>query len=213
MCCLRCVLSEAKNFSWRIETRNLTRTIMKLTNTNNDCTMTEQAHIQSPPASNRLIWLAVFLIIASLLAYGYYLQFVKYLDPCPLCITQRFFYYGIAISALIGAFTIRSWAVQRIVGLLAAVAAIGGVVTAGRQVWLQHLPADKVPECGPGLQFWLENMPYLRTLELLFKGDGNCAEVNWRFLGLSIAEWSLAWFVIFLVIALRMLFMRKRVRA
>jgi len=172
--------------------------------------MNEQVEIQSPPSANRWIWLTVFLIIASLLAYGYYLQFVKYLDPCPLCITQRFFYYGIAIMALIGVFTYRSWKAQRVIGLLAAASAVGGIVTAGRQVWLQHLPADQVPECGPGLQFWLENMPFLRTLELLFKGDGNCAEVNWRFLGLSIAEWSLAWFVIFLVIALRMVFMRKR---
>jgi len=63
---------------------------------------------------------------------------------------------------------------------------------------------------GPGLLFWMENMPWLKTLELLFKGDGNCAEVHWRFLGLSIAEWSLAWFVLFCIIALRVLFARKR---
>lgn len=175
--------------------------------------MTQLPDVQSPPASNRWIWLAVLLTIIGLLGYGYYLQFVKYLDPCPLCITQRFFYYGIAVAALVGLFTVRSWRAQRIVGLLAAASAIGGIVTAGRQVWLQHLPADKVPECGPGLQFWLENMPFLRTLELLFKGDGNCAEVNWRFLGLSIAEWSLAWFVVFLIIALRAVFMRKRIHA
>lgn len=189
------------------------RTIIESTNLTKDSAMNQQPVIQSPPAANRWVWLAVFLIIAGLLSYGYYLQFVKYLDPCPLCITQRFFYYGIAIMALIGVFTYRSWKAQRLVGLLAAASAIGGIVTAGRQVWLQHLPADQVPECGPGLQFWLENMPFMRTLELLFKGDGNCAEVNWRFLGLSIAEWSLAWFVIFLLIALRMVFMRKRVKA
>ena len=167
----------------------------------------------APPTANRWAWLVVFLAVAGLLGYGYYLQFVKYLDPCPLCITQRFFYYGIGIAALIGVFTARSWLAQRIVGLLALLSAIGGLATAGRQVWLQHLPADQVPECGPGLQFWLENMPFMRTLELLFKGDGNCAEVHWRFLGLSIAEWSLVWFIIFALFALRMLFMRKRVSA
>jgi len=99
---------------------------------------------------------------------------------------------------------------QRAAALLAFASTLGGIVTAGRQVWLQHLPADEVPACGPGLIFWMENMPWLKTLELLFKGDGNCAEVNWRFLGLSIAEWSLAWFVVFALIALRVLFTRKR---
>jgi len=172
--------------------------------------MNELSEIQSPPTGNRWIWLVVLLSVASLLGYGYYLQFVKYLDPCPLCITQRFFYYGIGIAAIIGMVTARSWGAQRFIGFLAGASAVGGLVTAGRQVWLQHLPADQVPECGPGLEFWLENMPFLRTLELLFKGDGNCAEVHWRFLGLSIAEWSLAWFVIFALVALRMLFMRKR---
>jgi len=145
-----------------------------------------------------------------LLGDGYYLQYVKYLDPCPLCMTQRFFYYCFAICAFVGVFTFRSWAAQKWIAFLALLAAIGGLATAGRQVWLQHLPADEVPACGPGLVFWLENMPWLKTLELLFKGDGNCAEVNWRFLGLSIAEWSLAWFVLFALIALRILFARKR---
>ncbi len=175
--------------------------------------MNDLTQHHSPPTANRWSWLVVFLAVAGLLGYGYYLQFVKYLDPCPLCITQRFFYYGIGIAALIGVVAARSWLAQRIVGLLALLSAIGGLATAGRQVWLQHLPADQVPECGPGLQFWLENMPFMRTLELLFKGDGNCAEVHWRFLGLSIAEWSLVWFVIFALFALRMLFMRKKVSA
>lgn len=172
--------------------------------------MNQTSDFQAPPSSNRWVWLAVFLSITGLLSYGYYLQYVKYLDPCPLCMTQRFFYYCIAIAALVGVVAIRSWVAQRIVALLALASAIGGIVTAGRQVWLQHLPADQVPACGPGLEFWLENMPFMRTLELLFKGDGNCAEVHWRFLGLSIAEWSLGWFILFAIIAARALFMRKR---
>jgi len=165
---------------------------------------------QAPPSFFRWIWLFVLIAIAALLGYGYYLQYVKYLDPCPLCMTQRFFYYCLGISALIGIFTYRSWIGQRIVALLAFASTVGGIITAGRQVWLQHLPADEVPACGPGLAFWMENMPWLKTLELLFKGDGNCAEVNWRFLGLSIAEWSLAWFVLFALIVLWVLFTRKR---
>jgi disulfide bond formation protein DsbB len=62
-------------------------------------------------------------------------------------------------------------------------------------VWLQHLPPEKVPACGPDLFFMLENFPLSRTLGTLIKGTGECAVVDWTFLGLSIAEWSLAWFV------------------
>ena len=61
-------------------------------------------------------------------------------------------------------------------------------------MWLQHLPPDKVPQCGPDLFFMMENFPLSRTLKTLFSGTGECAAVDWTFLGLSIAEWSLIWF-------------------
>jgi disulfide bond formation protein DsbB len=76
-------------------------------------------------------------------------------------------------------------------------AAASGVGVAARQVWLQHLPKEQVPPCGPDLFFMMENMPLARTLQLLFRGSGQCAEVDWTFLSLSIAEWSLAWFILF----------------
>lgn len=148
------------------------------------------------------VWALMFIACASLLGYGYYLQYVEYLDPCPLCITQRLFYYGIGISALLALVSARKVILQRVFAFLMMLLAIGGIVTAGRQVWLQHLPKDQVPECGPGLAYWLENNPWMETLSLLFKGDGNCAEVQWTFLGFSIGEWSLAWFVGFLIVSL-----------
>ena len=134
-------------------------------------------------------------ICAALLGYAYYLQYVDGLDPCPLCVVQRAFYY-----AMLAAFAL--WAVHRPGGKmpwlyagLATLLAAGGAATAGRQVWLQSLPADQVPQCGPDLAFMLENFPMSRTLEKLFYGSGQCAVVDWKFLGLSIAGWSLAWFV------------------
>ena len=87
-------------------------------------------------------------------------------------------------------------------GALAAVA--------GRQVWLQHLPPDKVPQCGPDLAFMLENFPLSRTLNTLFSGTGECAVVDWTFLGLSIAEWSLAWFVGLVLFAVWVAFAKNR---
>ncbi len=160
--------------------------------------------------NHRWIWLLSFLSVAGLLGYGYYLQFVEYLDPCPLCITQRLFYYLIGIFSVLALFALRKRGWQRFCAAMVAVAAVGGMATAGRQVWLQHLPPDQVPECGPGLQYWLDNMPFMRTLELLFKGDGNCAEVHWRFLGLSIGEWSLALFVGFLVMGITLFIVQGR---
>lgn len=160
--------------------------------------------------NRRLLWLLAFLSVVGLMSYGIYAEKVLYLDPCPLCITQRMFYIGVGLCAVLGFFIInRAW-IQRLLATLMAVSAIGGIVTAGRQVWLQHLPKDQVPECGPGLQYWLENEPWLNTLSLLFKGDGNCAEVYWTFLGFSMGEWSLAWFVVLLTIALVLLFSRRQ---
>ncbi len=142
------------------------------------------------------------IVCAALLGYGYFLQYVQGQDPCPLCLVQRGFYYGLLIVFAIGAVHApKRWGVT-VYGVLALLFAGGGLATAGRQVWLQHLPPDKVPACGPDLAFMMENFPLARTIEKLFAGSGQCAEVTWTFLGFSIAEWSLAWFAIFLVYAL-----------
>jgi len=145
-------------------------------------------------------WLLSMVAVASLLGYGFYLQYVEYLDPCPLCITQRLFYLIIGVVSFLALLFFKSPRGQQVFAALFVLSSIGGLATAGRQVWLQHLPKDQVPECGLGLYYWLENEPFMQTLALLFKGDGNCAEVQWQFLGLSIGEWSLAWFVGFFLL-------------
>jgi disulfide bond formation protein DsbB len=132
------------------------------------------------------------LACALLLAYGFYLQYGEGLQPCPLCLVQRAFFAAVMVVFLAGALHGR-W--KGFYGILAALFAAGGAAVAGRQVWLQHLPADKVPQCGPDLYFMLDNFPLSRTLSTLFAGTGECAVVDWTFLGLSIAEWSLAWFL------------------
>ena len=75
---------------------------------------------------------------------------------------------------------------------------------AGRHVWLQHLPADQVPECGPGLEYMLDAFPLGETLSMVFRGSGECAEVQWTLLGLSIPEWTL---IVFLGLTLFGLFL------
>ena len=133
-------------------------------------------------------------VCALLLGYGYFLQHVQGLEPCPLCLVQRGFFYALLAVFMAAALHAPGRTGLVAYGALAALFALGGAATATRQVWLQHLPADKVPDCGPDLFFMLENFPLLQTLKKLVAGSGECAKVDWTFLGFSIAEWSLAWF-------------------
>lgn len=142
--------------------------------------------------SSRSAFALAALVCALLLGFGYFLQYARGLEPCPLCLVQRGFFYavvGVGIAATLHG----RWFI--FYGILAALFASGGAAAAGRQVWLQHLPPDKVPQCGPDLFFMLENFPLSRTFKTLLSGTGECAVVDWTFLGLSIAEWSLIWFV------------------
>ncbi len=157
----------------------------------------------------RLLLAAPALVCAGLLGFGYTLQYFDHQDPCPLCLVQRGFYFLIlfifAAAALHGPMRRGS----TVYCAAALIAALGGLGVAARQVWLQYLPADQVPDCGPDLYFMLQNLPLARTLEKLFTGSGQCAEVNWKFLGLSIAEWSLAWFAALALYALWLAFRRR----
>jgi disulfide bond formation protein DsbB len=144
----------------------------------------------------RLGYLAGFLACGGLFAFALYLQYYEYQNPCPLCILQRVAYIALMVVFLVGA----AHGPRRIgaycySALLVIISAIGaGIAT--RHVWLQHLPPDKVPECGPGLTYMLNKFPLTQALEKVFRGSGECAEVGWTFLTLSIAEWSLVWFVL-----------------
>jgi disulfide bond formation protein DsbB len=160
--------------------------------------------------SNRVLFALGAAACAALLASGYYLQYVEGQEPCPLCLVQRGFYYGVGVVFAVGAVHGSATLVYPIGSLLLA---LGGFGVAARQVWLQHLPPEQVPACGPDLLFMLQNLPIARTIEKLFTGSGQCAEVKWRFLGLSIAEWSAAWFAALALLAAVALIRSSRRRA
>lgn len=141
------------------------------------------------------------LVCALLLGFAYFLQYGKGLEPCPLCLLQRGFFYALLTVFVIAAVHGPRGKGRIVYGALGALFAAGGAAAASRQVWLQHLPADKVPQCGPDLFFMLENFPLSQTLQKLIAGSGECAVVDWTFLGLSIAEWSLVWFCLFFLYA------------
>ncbi len=161
-----------------------------------------------PKLPQRVFYALGFLLCSGLLAYAYYLQFKDHLEPCPLCIFQRLFYAGTGLIFLIALFHNPKKVGRVLYGLLAAMLAAGGASVAARQVWLQHLPADQIPECGPGLDYMLQAFPLNKTLKMVLHGSGECARVDWRFLGFSIAEWSLLIFVVLALLSL--LSMRRR---
>ena len=152
--------------------------------------------------SFRQISMAIAVACAGLLSYGYYLQYFDGQDPCPLCLLQRGFYYATGLTLIVAAIHGPKRIGVRVYSLAAFVFAACGFGVAARQVYLQHLPPELVPACGPDLFYMMDNFPLARTLQMLLRGSGQCAEVHWRFLGLSIAEWSLLWFALFAVVAL-----------
>ena len=141
------------------------------------------------------IRLLIFIAVTGLLGYGYYSQYVDGLEPCPLCITQRFFFFLTGILGLIAFLHGPAQTAARIYAVFGALFAAGGAFFAGRQLWLQSLPEDQVPACGPSLEYILDSFPIMEALEVLMRGDGNCAEIKWEFLGISMPGWAFIWFI------------------
>ncbi|MFC7301352.1 disulfide bond formation protein B [Cognatiluteimonas weifangensis] len=155
--------------------------------------------------------LAGFAVCAALIAYALYAQLVDGLQPCPLCIFQRVAFAALALVLLIaGLHAPRGDGGRRAYGVLALLAALTGLAIAGRHVWLQHLPPDQVPMCGPGLDYLLEAMPVAGVIRTVLTGSGECAAVDWTLLGLSMPEWSLLWFVLLAAWVAATMFRRQR---
>ena len=142
--------------------------------------------------SRRVLNLAAFLVCAGMMAFALYAEHKLFMDPCPLCVFQRIAVIGLGLAFLLLAIhnPQPGWAKRIYLGLL-GLAGIGGIVVAGRHVWLQSLPPDKVPSCGPGLGYMLDNVPFADALKMVFTGSGECAEVDWSLLGLSMPAWVL----------------------
>ena len=139
--------------------------------------------------SKRVLNLTGFLSCAGMMAYALFAQYQLYLDPCPLCILQRVAVIGMGIIFLsLAAHNPRpGWAHRVYLGLF-GLSVLGGIIVAGRHVWLQHVPPDKVPSCGPGLGYMLDSFPLADALKMVFTGSGECASIDWSFLGLSMPD-------------------------
>ena len=146
--------------------------------------------------------LPVFGSVA-LLAFAYYQEYVNYLDPCPLCMLQRVIVAilgGLFLLALLTPVYRKLW--RGFLGVLLILFSLFGVGVALRHVWLQSLPPEQVPDCGPGLGFMFDHYPFQDFITQVLSGSGECAEVSWRFLGLSMPAWMVVVFGIYLLYSL-----------
>lgn len=145
--------------------------------------------------TSRHLFLLGFAICAGALGFAYLLEYGFGLAPCPLCVLQRVAMLAAALAFLAGAIhNPRAWG-RWGYSLLALVGAGAGAAIAGRHVWLQSLPADQVPACGPPLDYMLEILPFTEVLRVVLRGDTDCAKVDAAWLGLSLPAWTLLAFV------------------
>ena len=145
--------------------------------------------------SRRVVNFAGFAVCCGLMGFALFAQHVLLLDPCPLCVFQRVAVISIGIIFLVAALHNPHGAGRIVYGVLLALAAGGGAAVAGRHAWLQQLPPDQVPSCGPGLDYMLDTLPFTEVLSNVFRGSGECAEIVWQFLGLSMPGWVLVWMI------------------
>lgn len=155
--------------------------------------------ILSQPRSLNLIGL---IACAALIGSAFYLQYVEDLDPCPLCMMQRLVIYVLALTFLIASLHKPQLIGQRCYAGLITLISLAGAGFASRQLWLQSLPADQVPACGPSLDYMIDVLPWTEVLSVMMRGTGDCAKVAWTFLSLSIPAWTLIAFIIFAVLGL-----------
>jgi|SRR3990172_983759 len=160
-------------------------------------------------AKPRTLLATVFVACLAIFGFALYLQHAEVLEPCPMCILQRYAFAVIAIVAMIGAIQNPSTIGLRIYGGLVLIGALTGAGIAGRHSWLQRFPTPSY-SCGADLEYLLDAFPLAKALPAIFAGTGECSKVQWRMLGLSIPEWALVWFVIFAITAIVVILRARR---
>ena len=145
--------------------------------------------------SRRVVNFAGFAVCCGLMGFALFAQHVLLLDPCPLCVFQRVAVIAIGVIFLAAALHNPAGAGRFVYAVLLGLAAVGGGSVAARHAWLQQLPPDQVPSCGPGLDYMIQTLPFTEMLSKVFQGSGECAEIVWQFLGLSMPAWVLVWLI------------------
>lgn len=152
--------------------------------------------------TRRQLYALIAVLCALAMAYALYAQHVLGLEPCPLCIFQRIGVIAVGVLALLAALVNPARLAAKVWSLLISFAALGGASVSAWQFYLQHLPPEQVPACGPGLDFMMETLPLRQMLEKVFKGSGECAQIDWTFMGQSMPFWVGAFLLSMLSLAL-----------
>lgn len=142
--------------------------------------------------------IALLALCGGLLAGALVMEHVMALIPCPLCLMQRVWFFVAGLCTCAGLLHNPRWGIYP---LLTGVAALIGGGFSIRQLYLQTLPADQVPACAPNIDYMIEVFPASEVLRAMTRGTGDCASVDWTFLGLSIPAWALAGFAGIVVLA------------
>ena len=136
--------------------------------------------------------LLALALVGAMVGGAQFMEHVLGLDPCPLCLMQRLWTIFAGVAILLGLAHPR----RNGYPIVALVCAAIGAVFSLRQLWLQHLPADEVPACTPDMAYMIDAFPMSDILRAMTYGTGNCAQVTWSLLGISIAGWALVGFVL-----------------
>ncbi|MCD2449551.1 disulfide bond formation protein B [Methylicorpusculum oleiharenae] len=143
----------------------------------------------------RIWFLLGFAGCVLLMSMGAYFQFVGGLEPCPLCISQRIGIMLTGLVFLIAGLHNPEEKGRKIYSILGTLVALSGGAVSVRHIWIQHLPPDEVPECGPGIEYMMENFPLAEVIKQMLSGTGDCAKVDWTLLGFSMPAWTLVAFL------------------
>ena len=139
--------------------------------------------------NRRLTNVGGLLACAGMMGFALYAQHVLLLDPCPLCVLQRVAVIGLGIVFLAAALHHPSRWGKFVYTTFVAIVGVAGAGVAAWHVRMQNLPPDEIPSCGPGLDYMLDTFPFAEAMRMVFEGSGECADVLWRFLGLSMPTW------------------------
>ncbi len=156
--------------------------------------------------SFRKLCLATAAACALLIAAAYYMEYALFLEPCPLCMVQRVLVLIVGLACLAAAAHYPQRRGRIVYAALVTFVSALGIAAAGRHVWLQNLPQDRIPECFPGIGFIVSNHPLMESVRIIFGGTGECAETLWTFLGISIPGWTLMAFIVFCGTGLLMIY-------
>lgn len=153
---------------------------------------------------SRYRFVSGFLFLASVIgmAFALYLEHVQGLEPCPLCVFQRVGLIALGVISFIAFIhNPASNIAKRFYALVGSIGILWSAGVAARHVWLQNLPPDQVPSCGPGLDYLVDVLPFKAVLEQVLSGSGECAAIDWTFLGQSLPVWSFVFFAILSLIS------------